>query len=564
MKKHRLCQHLVFYYLLLTSLQLFAASSQQVSTRIVGGVESSAATEYPWAVSLKFQSNNQHFCGGTLINQQWVLTAAHCIASKSPSDIIVTVGEYDLKSSPATASSTIDKIVTHPDYNTTTLDNDIALIKLSAAVAIDIIPLLSSLETENSLQVETIVSTAIGWGSTVGYTLGQSVTPDSPDILRTVSLPLLSAEMCKTTMPMTTNNMVCAGDVVNGGVDSCQGDSGGPLLVESATENNTQQIGIVSFGQGCAAQGTAGVYTKVANYKNWIDANINGIASINNTDYYVASIDETKTFSITLKNQSELSLSPTFSMSNSSLFTFNNNDCAGVAAAATCAISFDYSPNAYGIDTAIITVNTNDVSVPDSSIYITATGMLATDADSLTFTENTEVDWYQSNTLPWLISNDASYINSPSIADLGKTQLSAIVSGNWILNFNWAISSEQNYDFLKLFINGTQVASISGQQQFSAKSFNISGTNTVITWQYTKDSSIGNGLDKAFLHHVRMIKSTSQDIIITPPILDFGSANTTVFKTSGGGSLQWWNLFLLMIVAFYKHICPRLLTYRNY
>lgn len=564
MKKRTLCQHIVFYYLLLTSLQVIAASPLQFSTRIVGGVESSAATEYPWAVSLKSQSNNQHFCGGTLINEQWVLTAAHCIGNKSPSNIIATVGEYDLKSSPATASSAIEKIVTHPDYNDTTLDNDIALIKLSAAVSIEIITLLSSLETENSLQVETIVSTAIGWGSTVGYTIGDNPNPEYPDILRAVSLPLLSAEMCKTTMPMTTNNMVCAGDVVNGGVDSCQGDSGGPLLVESASEMNTQQIGIVSFGQGCAAQGTAGVYTKVANYKNWIDANINGIASINNTDYYVAPIGETNTFSITLKNQSELSLSPTFSISNSSLFALNSDDCAGVAAAATCTLSFDYSPDAYGIDTAIITVNTNDVSVPDSSIYIEAAGMLTTDANSLTFTDNTEVDWYQSNTLPWLISNDASYINSPSIADLGQTQLSAIVSGDWILNFNWAISSEQNYDFLKLFINGTQVESISGQQQFSAQSHTISGSNTVITWQYVKDSSIGNGLDKAFLHHVRMIKSASEDTIITPPTLDFGNANSSVFKTSGGGSLQWWNLFLLMIIAFYKQCWPRFLAYRNY
>lgn len=562
MKKHRLCRHLVFYYLLLISLPVFAASPQQVSTRIVGGVESSAATEYPWIVSLKFQSNNQHFCGGTLINQQWVLTAAHCIASESPSTFIATVGEYDLDS--YTEPSSIDNIIIHPDYNTTTLDNDIALIKLSAAVAIETIPLLSSLETEQSIAVETTFSTAIGWGSTVGYTDGEPRNPDYPNILNTVSLPLLSAEMCKTTMPGTTDNMVCAADLVNGGLDSCQGDSGGPLLVESNSEQNTQQIGIVSFGQGCAVQGKAGVYTKVANYKNWIDANINGIASINNTDYYVAAIGETKTFTITLKNQSDLSLSPDFSMSNSPLFTLNSDDCTDLAAAATCIISFDYSPNAYGIDTAIITVETNDNSVLDSSIYITATSMLATDADSLTFTDNTEVNWYQSNTLPWLISNDATYINSPSITDLGKTQLSAIVSGNWILNFNWAISSEQNYDFLKLFINGTQVASISGQQQFSAKSFNISGTNTVITWQYTKDSSIGNGLDKAFLHHVRMIKSASQDIDIPAPTLDFSSASTSVFKTSGGGSLQWWNLFLLMIVAFYKRICPRLLTYRNY
>lgn len=558
MKKRTLYQYILFYCLLATSLHVFADNVQQVSTRIVGGAESSNDSEYPWVVSLKY--NGSHFCGATLINEQWVLTAAHCVIEQSSNDnnFTATVGEYDLSSSPETASSSIEKIITHPDYNETTFDNDIALIKLSSAVSKETITLLSSLETAQSIEVDTTQSTAIGWGSTVGYAIGDDPKAEYPDILNVVSIPLLSSEMCKTIMPMITDNMVCAADIVNGGLDSCQGDSGGPLLVESTSEGETQQIGVVSFGQGCAAQGTAGVYTKVANYQTWIDETLNGVTSINSTDYFVASIGETKTFSITLKNQSEQPLSPTFSISNDPLFILKNSECTDLAVGETCTISFDYSPNAYGNDTAILSVNTNNDSVPDSSIYLNATAMLATDPSTLSFTDNTEVNWYQSDSLPWLISDDLSYINSPTITDLGKTQLTAIVSGDWILNFNWAISSEQDYDFLKLFINGIQIDSISGEQQFSAESVLLSGNNTVITWQYVKDSSIGNGLDKAFLHNVRLIENTSEDTIITPSILDFSSANVPLFKSSGGGSLQWWSLLLLMIVIFYKQSWPRL------
>lgn len=564
MKKRTLYQHIMFYCLLSTSLHIFADNSQQVSTRIVGGEESSSASEYPWVVSLKY--NGSHFCGATLINDQWVLTAAHCVIDQlsNDSNFTATAGEYDLSSSPTTISSSIEKIITHPDYNETTFDNDIALIKLSSAVSNETITLLSSLETAQSIEVDTTLSTSIGWGSTVGYSSGEDPNAEYPDILNVVSIPLLSSEMCKTIMPMTTDNMVCAADLVNGGLDSCQGDSGGPLLVESTSEGEIQQIGVVSFGQGCAAQGTAGVYTKVANYQSWIDETINGVTSINSTDYFVASIGETKTFSITLKNQSEQSLSPTFSISNDTLFILKSNECTDLAVEATCTISFDYAPTAYGIDTATLTVNTNDDSIPDSSIYIKATAMLATTASTLSFTDNTEVNWYQSDSLPWLISDDLSYINSPTITDLGETQLTTIVSGDWMLNFNWAVSSEQGYDFLKLFINGIQIDSISGEQQFSAESLLISGTNTVITWQYVKDGSIGNGLDKAFLHNVRIIENSSEDAAITPPTLDFSSANVPFFKSSGGGSMQWWSLFLLMIVAFYKQSWPRLLANKNY
>ncbi len=546
-------KQLTFSCLLITSMNVFAEDSLPLSSRIVGGDEVTSKSTYPWIVSIKTANTESHFCGGSLIDEQWVLTAAHCMEGLSANNIVATVGEYDLSSSPETLSTSIEKIIVHPNFNSSTFDNDIALIKLSTPVASRTIAALSSLETTEFTSVNTITSTTIGWGSTVGFSSGEDVDPIYPDILNEVSLPLLSTTTCGAAIPNFTDNMVCAGDISNGGIDSCQGDSGGPLVVESIEQNETQQIGIVSFGFGCAAPNNPGAYTKVSNYSEWIDLQINAVTSVNNTDYFVADIGETKVFTITLQNNSESIISPTFSLSNEAEFTLQTSECTGLAADSTCDVSFEYEPDAYQTDKTTLLVETNDDTVADSIIEIEAKGMQIVNPNDITFTENTDVTWYQSNTLPWLLSEDVSYLQSPSISDNGATQITAIVSGDWSLKFDWAISSEENYDFLTLFINGIAIQSISGIQDFTSEDYQIAGTNIVITWQYTKDSSLDGGSDVAFLHNARMIgvDQSSTDTATDLPSLEPVVVESTN-NSSSGGSLHWWSLFLLMIITTFK------------
>jgi secreted trypsin-like serine protease len=111
------------------------ASAGELSTRIVGRGD---AENLPWIVSLKNSATGNHFCGGTLIADQWVLTAAHCLFNsgkiKLASQLTATVGEYDLNSDPVTPASGIQQIYIHPDYNSSTSVNDIALLKLGSSV----------------------------------------------------------------------------------------------------------------------------------------------------------------------------------------------------------------------------------------------------------------------------------------------------------------------------------------------------------------------------------------------------------------------------------------------
>ncbi|XP_069873532.1 serine protease 44-like isoform X1 [Dipodomys merriami] len=236
-------------------------------TRITGG-RPAAERKWPWQVSL--QISDVHVCGGTLIANRWVLTAAHCIYGHL--EYIVKLGDIDLEHKSATAAVIpVQDIVIHQDYSPMgTMSHDIALALLAFPVnySSHIQPVCLP---ERAFSVQTGTRCWVtGWGK-----LKESDRDDSlPNKLHEAQLKILHYKECNEILKrimLSSINVIKKGTVCaysDKGSDSCKGDSGGPLVCEF---NDTWiQVGIVSWGIGCGRRGYPGVYTEVSFYKNWL------------------------------------------------------------------------------------------------------------------------------------------------------------------------------------------------------------------------------------------------------------------------------------------------------
>jgi len=233
------------------SISALPAITKSFPERIVGGTQA-VRGEFPWIVQLK---RGGHYCGGSIVNENYIVTAAHC-AQASASGYQIVAGEHNLNSNEGSEQTrTVSQIKNHPNYNSGTLSSDVALMRVNSPFTFGQYVQAANLGSADP-DGDVVVA---GWGA---LTEGGS----SPTVLMKVTVPMVTLTSCRASYGSGSilAGMICAG---TGGKDSCQGDSGGPLT-KGATLH-----GIVSWGQGCARPNYPGVYTSVASFRSWITSN---------------------------------------------------------------------------------------------------------------------------------------------------------------------------------------------------------------------------------------------------------------------------------------------------
>ena len=246
------------------------ATGSGFDPKIVGG-QDATIEEFPWQVALL--DNSVQFCGGSIISERWILTAAHCTFSGEWRVDQIRAGVTN-KTDATGQDIAVLREIRHPAYNPLTDDSDILLLELAAPLDLSgpkakPIPLMTAQAATQGLQDPGKNAFISGWGAL-------SEGGDSPDILQKATVPIVSNTQAEQNYGpgSITDNMIAAGFLGTGGVDACQGDSGGPMAVQDPGTLGYRLAGVTSFGIGCARPDYVGIYARVSQFEDWIISKI--------------------------------------------------------------------------------------------------------------------------------------------------------------------------------------------------------------------------------------------------------------------------------------------------
>ncbi|KAL2870572.1 serine protease [Aspergillus lucknowensis] len=235
---------------------LLSAVPALADEAIVGGDDASIE-DYPYQIALL--SDGSLICGGSIISEQYVVTAGHCAYGAEASSFSIRAGSSSSSSGGTVVQ--VSAVDVHPDYDETTVNNDITILTLAEPLTFGDGIAAVDLPSTSDLPEAGTVAVATGWGA---LEEGGNIS----DVLQYVEVPIVDHEECASDYSdfgSITDTMLCAG-VDAGGKDACQGDSGGPLVADGVL------IGITSWGNGCARAGYPGVYSSPAKFRDFIES----------------------------------------------------------------------------------------------------------------------------------------------------------------------------------------------------------------------------------------------------------------------------------------------------
>ncbi|XP_074671348.1 coagulation factor X-like [Strix aluco] len=217
----------------------------------------------PWQAVLLADEYNEWFCGGTILNEYFILSGAHCVQQVENLQVIVGMVDKE-KEEPSRAMHRVEKIISHPKFDKKTFDSDIALLKLEEPITFseDVVP--ACLPEEDFIK-DILMKQTFGIVSGFGNTFERAKPVKRMKVLQ---IPYVDRDTCRLALNSpVTKNMFCAG-YDKDGKDVCQGDGGGPHVTQY---NGTYFVtGIISWGEGCGRQGKYGVYTNLSKFLPWV------------------------------------------------------------------------------------------------------------------------------------------------------------------------------------------------------------------------------------------------------------------------------------------------------
>lgn len=538
------------------TVQADSVNSRAISSRIINGDASDTA--YSWMVSIRVKGNsNGHFCGGSLIDSRWVLSAAHCFADSDPDEEYEVVVNNLVRTTTNTDYvRTIKNVIIHPDFNGQTFKNDLALLELESSISAATI----SLGTASH-----VTSAGSGFVQALGWGVQEAGASTLPTTLREVDLNLISGSACTSLGASSSSpdsSQLCAGIAPNGGKDSCQGDSGGPLVYANGSQ--WVQLGVVSWGDGCAEAGKYGVYSNVAYFSSWITAVINGLSISGQSvpslyNYFgLAGTGKTLSRTITLKNNSLTTAATlsTFSLSGSasSAFTLSESCPTSLAAQDSCTFVISLksgSASSYSA-TMLIDSSLNDISFGLSGDTVQADSTL-----SSAFDDNSHV-WYSGGNSAWALDKTkivdfSSTLKPGAVYGGGSSLLTTYVSGGGTLSYQ-ILSAMSDDEVLAVYVDNELIDYYIGDaartnKTWPAKSTTLSSGDHQVIYAYGSYASAAEAAEsKLWLASFKVTGgSTTTTGNAAIPVDDFSQDGG-----GGGGALGTLSLGGLIFLLIQK------------
>ena len=511
-------------------------AQNDVSTRIIGG-EPANTTDWKFIASLvrkEKPASIGHFCGGSFLGGKYVLTAAHCVEETNAGDIDIVLGLYDQTNESQAQRISVKNIYTHTEYDSKTLNNDIALIELDqsvdgATIELATTTVLDSVRAGNKVH-------AAGWGNT------STTERVFPTVLQQVELEYVDRGTCQNLQGDYSNvsdDGICAG-YSSGGKDTCQGDSGGPLIVDDNGINKL--LGVVSWGAGCAQPNAYGVYANVAHFQHngWIDSHRN---TISYTQYRNLHLVERKAQqeSFTIRNDEADSPLNITGITLSSGLTITENTCEEtLSPSESCQITVGYYPSYSGSEETI-EVTTDHPKLPKLSTTFEYIGVDKASDSLSSAIPLTGVNVYTNN-YAWTAENGELH-SADMGAATGESILYLTDLPKGKLTMDLKVLSD-GFDYFVVYINGQMYDYTNQLLDYTEVSADLYRTSNTVMFAYLKNYAETGGYDaQANIRNIKMSVSAESNN---------DNDNSVNSKSSSGGSFSIGLLMLLAAGSFLR------------